>query len=277
MLNGKMTNDPEHVYRAKNEYWSQSSLKEFKNSESPSHFYKRNLCKNKPAKAFNPHFALGTVLHNRVELGKDFDKHHGVVPKSCVRNGPTWKKFCQDNPGKMPVRQSDWDQSLAMYEAILAHPGARALMEGCKHEESFYTEYQGSNGPIKVKGRTDLRHPTKHYVVDVKTTACGCPHDNFSSYWGPASFKKSVIQGGLHYQAAYYKQILKQVLGHDYDFIFLAVEKTYPYHVSLHTLSPELQERGKEIFETLETLDKHVRENNWPSYGNLIHVVEDKK
>lgn len=262
-------NEPDKIYRGNDEYWSQSSVKEFSSNESPEHFFKRNLCPNRPTRPYNPHFALGTALHSRVELGEKFDEQHVIAPKGIVRGGPSWQKFKAENKGKILVKQIDWDQSLAMYESIMRHSGAKELLKEGDHEESFYGQYKG----IKIKGRTDFRKPGE-YIVDVKTTACGCPRDDFKSYFGPASFKKSVINGKLHWQAAFYRYLA----GDNHDFIFLAVEKTYPFSVSLHTLSDSLLQKGHdEVFEALEKLHHHVTNNYWPGYGNKIHTVEENQ
>lgn len=277
MDNEIIENLPENKYRSITPHISVSQVKSFKSSESPWHFFKRNLCPDRP-KVFNPAFIIGTLLHSRVELGKDFENKHVLVPKGITRGGPSWRKLLAENPGKSLVRPADWDLSLAMYESILHHPGACELLKDGEHEESFFGEYQGSNGPIKIKGRSDFRSPKKKFILDVKTTGCGCPHDNYVSYFGQNSFKKAVINGKLHWQAAFYLHLAKQLTGDDYDFIFLAVEKTYPFDVSLHVLSPSLLQRGKEeVFEALEELDKRIKNNDWPKYGNRIFTVEDIK
>ena len=266
---------PEREYRA-HPSLSVSQIKEFASSETSWHYFKRNLDPHRPKSPHNQNFEVGHLVHSRCQYKtkEEFAKRHVVAPKGIVRGKSTWNEFIEKNKGKTLVRQADWDLTEAMFEAIHSHPRAKLLLREGNHEESFFADYKG----IPIKGRTDFRFPgtdsEEAYIVDIKTTKCGSPNEH-RSFFGVQSFSKSVYDGCLYWQAAFYCYLAKAVTGKDHNFYFVAVEKEYPHAVSVHKVPTEHIELGeKEVFQKLEELHRRMTTNDWEDYGPAIHTTK---
>ena len=262
----------EAKYRAVKPHWSVSQIKEFSSSESNEHFYKRNISEKKPEKVFNPNFEIGTLLHKRIELRSKeaFQMGHVIVPKGMVRNKGPWADFISQNQGKKLVRQADWDLTEVMFDAVMNHSVAKELLSEGYFEESLFSEYKG----IKIKGRTDFRNPKKKYIVDIKSARIGSDKD-VNTFMGPKSFSRDSYLGKIHYQAAFYLQLLKNLTFDTYKFYFIVVEKENPNCVNVFELSRDLLEEGhKQVFQKLEELDTCFRTNTWVGYGEAIKTID---
>lgn len=130
---------------------------------------------------------------------------------------------------KIPVNNTERDTMLApveaMRDAVLDHPIANDLLTGHDPEVSIFWEQSGA----PMKARIDALHMDRKLAVDLKTVRSARPND----------FKRQISDLGYYVQAAHYLNGLKEVTGHEFDWLFVAVDKSEPYVVSVHRMSKD--------------------------------------
>lgn len=259
---------PEQVYRAEPAI-SQSLLRQYKLAPTPLHFYKRNFAPDRPSNPPSAAMQLGTVVHSRLQLKDEgeFEKYHVKVPKGLRKTGEAGREFKKQSGNRILVSSPDWDLSLEMFKAVKRNKTAMKLLEDGIPEESFFFKHKGQN----VKGRTDLR--TKNGIVgDWKTTLNANP-------WGENydSFKKSIIQGRLDWQAAFYRKKINDFIPDtSHDFVFIAIEKSYPFSCSLITLDEADMRRAEEqVFQCLDEVCERLKNKDFGNgYSEKIWKVK---
>lgn len=130
---------------------------------------------------------------------------------------------------KIPVNNTERDTMLApveaMRDAVLDHPIAADLLTGHDPEVSIFWEQSG----VPMKARIDALHVDRKLAVDLKTVRSARPND----------FKRQISDLGYYVQAAHYLNGLKEVTGQEFDWLFVAVDKSEPYVVSVHRMSKD--------------------------------------
>lgn len=232
--------------------------------ESPAKFKHQIIDGNRQ---FRASFDLGTAVHTKVlGVGWKFitypDEHltkSGNV--STAARTVAWEAE-QRAAGKIIITPNQAGDVDGMAEAVLAHPTARMLLERPGHPEvSVFDEYLG----VKRRGRFDYLPDEGGIAVDLKTTVDASPR----------GFKYSVAKFGYHIQRAHYVDILRQ-LGRDVDMLFVTVEKTAPYLVAVHRLTPSFVDMGEtEANAAVDTYKRCMESGVWPSgYSDGINDLE---
>ncbi len=239
---------------------SQSVLRQYASSPTPLHFWLQSRIPMKTSSAME----LGSLLHSRVELGDAYLSKHISMPKGMRKGTKAYKEFQEKHTDKISVRYGDWKLVENMYRSIKDHQGASKLLTDGFAEESFIGEMEGA----KVKGRFDFRNPKLKVILDVKTAITGNPFEF-------KGFSKTVKESKYDWQAAFYLEAIKRITGEDYMFIFVVVEKQFPYACSLHTLSQEdIEIAHKEVFECLQDFNLRKKTHAWGrGYGSHIHTL----
>lgn len=143
----------------------------------------------------------------------------------------------------------------AMTEAVLAHPGARALLEQDGHPETSVFSQDPDTG-VWMRARFDY---LADIPVDIKTTARSA---------GAEGFGKSAADYQYPVQEAHYIDTLRfagELLDHPMHFI--VVEKKPPFSVAVNFLpeearliGEELAKQAREIYAACRTTD------SWPAH-----------
>jgi exodeoxyribonuclease VIII len=98
-------------------------------------------------------------------------------------------------------------------------------------------------------------------VVDLKTTKSASKR----------GFAKSVAEYRYHVQAAIYTDLLEANGLFVPEFIFIAVEKTYPYAVGIYKLDQDALDLGRSLYQRDLALYKHcVEMDDWPAYPEEV-------
>jgi exodeoxyribonuclease VIII len=202
---------------------SASQLKEI--SKSPFHYWKRYVDPDRSPSEPTAAMRLGSLVHCAVLEPKELLQRYAVGPDRRTKEGKaTAEKMLAD--GIEPVSASDFEQALSMAAAVHSHSTAGLLlgMSG-QAEQSFWWDDIATR--LRCKCRPDWFDG--ELIVDLKT----CQDAS------PAGFGKSVANFGYQIQAAHY---LAGTLAK--RFIFVAVEKTYPFAVGVYELDPEALVHG---------------------------------
>ncbi len=168
--------------------------------------------------------------------------------------------------GFTPISPDEASRVDAMAEAVLAHEGARPLLEVAVHREvSVFAEVDG----VPVRARFDaLSDETRHGVfgVDLKTTEDATK----------AGFERSVAKWGYDVQAAHYEDVYAASEGRPIDrFVFIAVEKSPPHEVGVFELPDVWLEMGRvKAAEARRIYRECVESGRWPGYTTELQVLD---
>lgn len=167
--------------------------------------------------------------------------------------------------GRIAIPARDYKNMLGMLNAVRKHHTAGGLIEGAYVEQSYFVTDE--NGILR-KCRPDIITANGQIMPDLKTT------DDVSE----AGFGRTIAQRRYHVQGAWYLDIMKMLYGDDAPtvFAFIAVQKTRPFDVAVHYLTPDQVAIGRALYQAdLARLTACQRTNYWPGAdgGQLIEAV----
>ena len=172
--------------------------------------------------------------------------------------------WTEANQHRTILSQDAWDQLMAMRDAVMAHPAARALLTakpGVAERSVYWID--SATGEL-CRCRPDFWREDD-IVVDVKTT------DDAS----PEGFAKSIANWRYDVQDPFYRDGIKAATGRDVrGFVFLAVEKKAPHAVGVYVLDPESIALGRAQYRA--DLNRYAECNaadQWPGYGDKIQTI----
>ena len=221
--------------------------------KSPAHYkhWKDNPQEDTPALLF------GRAAHKYILETYDFYNEFAVAP-NCDRRTKdgkeTWNKFVAESDGKDVITQEQFEQIDEMRNVMLATPFVSKLING-EHEVSYF--WNDEDTGLKCKVRPDSINHNLKVVVDYKTC------DNAETQ----RFMKQAIDLGYDLQAYMYQQGVKENLGEEYLFVFIAQEKKPPYAVNILQADNTFMASGKMIFnEMLNVYKQCLETGNWYGY-----------
>lgn len=159
--------------------------------------------------------------------------------------------------GLVPIGPADAVRIDAMVEAVLAHQGARRILEqsDARFEVSAFATDPETG--VACRARLDLLAATP---ADVKTTAGSA---------SPVGFGRDAAKYGYPIQEAHYLDVVEWATGERPPMVFVVVEKSAPHLVAVHQLDEvtrlvarDLAAKARRIYaECLAT-------NTWQGYGD---------
>ncbi len=182
-------------------------------------------------------FTFGSALHCKVLEPEKFAGRYAVESfkgDHLNKNSNAYKDAKKDwlrGVGKKDVLSGDeYRKILRMSENVLAIAGS--LLSNGEPERAMLAPING----VQMKGRADYISESLRLIVDIKTTA------------SIKDFPKSMVDYGYLSQAALYSDLMKEITGNDYKFIFVMVEGTQPHMVRVAQIGQEGLEIGREIY-----------------------------
>jgi len=200
---------------------------------------------------------FGTVVHS-ILLGDESDL--------AVIDVKTWQsavakaaKEEAELAGKIPVKRADHEVAKAIVSVIRADPLAGPLLRGGVAERSlFWTDEETG---VHLRARPDYlklqrRRPL---VIDLKTSGSAEPFE----------FGRSIDDYSYHLQAAFYLDGVHALgLAENPSFVFVVVEKTPPYIVTVGHLDAVSLEAGRFYArKAIRLYAACMAKNDWPEYG----------
>jgi hypothetical protein len=221
---------------------------------SPYHYWKRFLDPARQRVEPTAAMRLGTLVHCAVLEPDDLLQRYGVCGPRNTKAGKE-QAAAMAADGIESVTEADMALALSMAAAVREHPAAAALLKAGKAEQSFW--WDDTPTGMRCKCRPDWYHGAT--VVDLKTTTDA----------SPAGFAKSVANFRYHVQANHY---LAGTFAE--RFVFIAVEKAYPYAVGVYELDADAMAHG----ETLRRRDLAAIADcraigEWPGYSTSIEPL----
>lgn len=201
-------------------------------------------------------YDIGTLTHSLIL--EDDATLHAVIDVEDKR-GNKWSvpaREAKDN-GLIPVTAGEWSSIEAMRDSVMAHPLARNAFTGHRAEVSVFWEEDGQ----VFKARPDAWKPG--LVADLKTALSANPND----------FGRTAFDYGYFMSAPHYVDGIKKATGDDVKFVFVNVEKTPPYLVSVVELTPSDMARGRYQLDRAKRIYRECAANNrWPGYPEFSTI-----
>jgi len=201
-------------------------------------------------------FDLGTVAHSLI---LEQDESGVVVIEAEAKRGKVWTEPAEKAAaeGKIALTSKEWEQVRGMRDSVMAHDVAGPLFRGHLAEQSVFWEEDG----LHLKCRPDAWRFDA--LVDLKTTVNADPRE----------FGKTAYNFGYHQSAAHYQDGVRTVAGETLPFIFVLVEKTAPYLVSVVELDEVALDYGRQMNDRAKRVYREcVKTGRWPGYPNAEPV-----
>jgi len=224
-------------------------------AKSPYHYWSRFLDPNRKPVEPTAAMRLGTLVHCAVLEPDELLQRYGVCASRTTKAGKEQAQQMAAD-GIEPVTSSDMALALSMAASVRTHQAASALLAKGKAERSFWWDDTATG--LRCKCRPDWFYGTT--IVDLKTTTDA----------SPAGFARSVATFRYHVQASHY---LAGLHGAE-RFVFIAVEKTYPYAVGVYELDADALGIGEQLRRhDLRVIADCKAINEWPGYGDTIQPL----
>lgn len=215
-------------------------------------------------------YDVGHVTHSKI-LGTGMQPV--VIPESVLAsNGAAStteaKKFIADAraAGLVPLKADIIADIDEMAEAVLAHTAARALLEMTgKSEQSLFAPDPDTGVWLRARiDRLPDPGPGRTLAADVKTAVSA----------DPRRFRNSAADYGYDVQSEWYQHTLRLARGdQDTAFLFIVVEKTRPYLVSVIELVGDFLTTGHDRMRRAITTYARCRETGeWPGYPGISYA-----
>ncbi len=167
---------------------------------------------------------MGSLTHCAILEPDALERRY--APTDLDRRGTkAWDAEALAAGGRELVKRADFDEALAMRDAVHAHATARELLADAITERTL--TWTDPETGVPCKARLDI------YSVcpaDLKTTADASPHG-----WGMAA-----ISSGYYLQAAHYLEGCRACGLNADGMPFIVVEKEFPHVVEVYELDPRL-------------------------------------
>lgn len=232
---------------------SRSELWRIKDSPEKFKYFKENPPKSTPALVF------GQALHKIILETYDFWNEFAVAPEVNRRTKEgkaAFEKFTAENKGKTVISEEDFIKACMMMQAVDENQYCRKLLNGSTEKPFFWIdEITGEECKCRADCVTTI--DGVNYIIDLKTTANADTKE----------FMRKAIDYGYHVQAAMYTEGIKENIGGECEFVFIAIEKEPPFAINIMQCSEQFMRYGYDEYRYLLGLYHECKEeNNWYGY-----------
>jgi len=226
---------------------SASQLKEI--SRSPFHYWKRYVDPDRSPSEPTAAMRVGSLAHCAVLEPDELSKRYQLAPDRRTKEGKA-AVIEMAAAGIEAVSEADMVLAVNMAIAVHGHPTAGALLQSGQAEQSFWWDDIATG--LRCKCRPDWLSVDGATIVDLKTCVDA----------SPAGFASAVGRFSYQLQAVHY---LCGTLAT--RFIFVAVEKSFPYAIGVYELDAQAMVHGAVLrHNALQILQDCKAVNSWPSY-----------
>jgi exodeoxyribonuclease VIII len=251
-----LDNDAYHWHKA----ISRSGVVEF--MKSPANYWNAYHNDDRPKKESTQAMNFGTAFHTLMLEPHLFEKQFVVKPEQVFLKDTDRETF--DNykaymaklaKSKKIILSIDEMATLHhMKNSIEKHPQAMELISHAKYEHSIF--WTDEDTGLELKTRPDAWH--HNMTVDLKTIISA----------DPRTFQSAMVSHGYHIQSAMMREGIRAATGDDIlNHIFVCVEKTFPFLVSVYILDETALEAAHNTLRRVLSEIKFCYESNqWPGY-----------
>lgn len=173
-----------------------------------------------------------------------------------------WADWDANHDGQISLKNADYQAVLKMRDVVHLHPTVKQhqLLSGGKAEQTFYAIDPVTGALIKCRTDYELLE-REAMVLDVKSTEDASPA---GFYWSVKKYRYDV-------QDAWYRHTIASAFERQIQvrkFIFLAIEKTWPYATGIHWIDPNDLPTALDVAhrDHARILDCRAT-NTWPDHG----------
>ena len=240
--------------------------------KSPFHFWSDSpMNPTRPAESSKPHLNVGKAAHDMLLLADRWATSYHVLPEGFnVGHERKWAAeiAARDyalRKGKTVLTHAEHAQVEAVAEAIGMRDVARLALSNGEPEVTIV--WRDKETGVWLRCRPDwLPYPVIHggevrVVSDLKFMA----PENCT----PAGFSNAIYRFGYHMAAAWYFEGIKAVYGQEpTHWLHIAIEKEFPFSVSLYPLPQADIERGRaQMRIAVARFADCLASNKWPSWA----------
>ena len=232
-------------------------------STCPQVFYQNKYEKVKleHEPALKKAFRVGELCHAFTLEPDRAKKDYGVCLSRSTKAGKVQAEEMAAK-GIEPITSQEYELASNVANAVWSHPIAKKLLSNGFPELSFWKEDKETG--LICKARCDFitfGGYSDDTIVDLKTTGEGNSH--------PDKFIKSIANYLYHLQAAHYLEVIGAK-----RFVFIAVEKVYPYAISITELDEDALAEGKRLRQAaLKLISKCHTDAHWHGYAEEIQTL----
>ena len=207
---------------------------------------------DRPERKTTPALLLGSLTHAAILEPDDLENQFSPCPNKKLKAGREEAERLKEK-GITPVQEDQWELAMAMRDSVYGDKEAKALLSKGVAEKSWWSVDESTS--LDIKARSDWFTGTT--IVDLKTSQGGVD---------PKEFAKTVANFQYHIQAAHYLEVTKAK-----RFVFLVVEKVFPFSVGIYELDEAALEEGLRLQNDALALIKSCHQNGkWPTYTDEI-------
>ena len=217
--------------------------------------------KNNPPRIATPAMKFGSMIHKFVLEPKLFPHSYALLDDKRTKQGKATALALQEK-GIQTFTSLEFETIAAMKKSLAKNSFvSKYIFDDSQNgleidmgasEQSYWWKHRETG--LQCKCRCD--YLVDDMVIDLKTTGEGGA--------SPDVFTRTITSFKYHLQAAHYLQGTGAK-----RFIFVAVEKVFPYSVGIYELSPHFIERGYELQEqTLSDIKAAQESGIWKGYTN---------
>lgn len=232
-----------------------SSLKAF--SRSPAHALVGFEEEKESTDAMN----IGSLLDHKI-LGTPYLWTTSPYEDYRTKDARTWRDD-QDARGVTVFKQEQLETVAKMVEAVRKHPVAgRIFAQPGKAQVGMFGEFDG----CERKGLIDWLPNTMPVIVDLKKCRDASRH----------GFRRQIGQLRYDVQAAYYRDLYRDITGETREWQWVCVEDQAPYAVAVYQLGAESLDKAS------ATWQSWIRQwmvcedtDSWPGYnGDTTEIIQ---
>ena len=202
-----------------------------------------------PPKLPTPAMKFGTLFHTMCLENDSFYGQYKVVEDKRTKKGKELALECETK-GITVITPQDAALADNMMSSIMANEVAYELLDKGQSEQSFWWSHSATG--LDLKCRCDKINGDT--IVDLKTTGEGGA--------SPDSFTKTITNFNYHLQAAHYLQGTGAT-----RFVFVVIEKVFPYNIGVYELENEFLDNGYELQEqALLKVSEATKTGKWLGY-----------
>lgn len=242
----------ESVYRG-SEAWAASDLK-YGIDHGLEALHKYKFGKNNPPRVATAAMRMGSMTHKFCLEPKDFPNCYALLDDKRSKQGKETALALQQK-GIETYTTPEMDNLKAIYEALSKNEFVKKYIidnNSGKAEQSFWWTHKATGLPCKCR----CDYVVDDMIIDLKT----CQEGGAS----PDKFTRTICNFHYELQASHYLQGVGAK-----NFIFVAVEKVFPYSIGIYELSNNFIEKGYELQEqTLSKILEATKTGFWRGYSN---------
>jgi exodeoxyribonuclease VIII len=225
--------------------------------QSPYHYWSKYLDPSRTPTVATSAMKLGSLTHCCVLEPDEVSARYGITPDRRSNAGKALAAEMEAS-GIEAVTAQEMEQALAMAASVRSNSTAALLLSNGAAEQSFWWDDVSTR--LRCKCRPDWLSADGATIVDLKTCVDA----------SKSGFARAVATWSYQVQAVHY---LAGTLAT--RFIFVAVEKSFPYAVGVYELDAQAMVHGAVLRHTNLQLIQDCRAiNEFPGYTDGIETIQ---